>query len=79
MIEATVSKFVNVTKICQFKAKDSEINPCALCLGNISKDFTIDNMNKIGLSRNAKVVSVDHNTIDTNDILDIKRYLMKET
>ena len=36
--------FFNVTKIYQFKAKDSEINDYALCLGNISKDFTINNI-----------------------------------
>ena len=41
--------FVNATKIYQFKAKDSEIKDYALCLGNISKDFTINNMTKIAL------------------------------
>ena len=41
--------FVNATKIYQFKAKDSEIKDYALCLGNISKDFTINNMTKTGL------------------------------
>ena len=35
--------FVNATKIYQFKTKDSEINDYALCLGNISKDFIINN------------------------------------
>ena len=30
----------------QFKAKDSETKPYPLCLGNISKDFTIDNIKK---------------------------------
>ena len=38
--------FVNVTKIFQFKAKDSEIKDYTLHLGNISKDFTINNMKK---------------------------------
>ena len=38
--------FVNATKIYQFKAKDSEIKDYTLCLGNISKDFTINNMKK---------------------------------
>ena len=38
--------FVNATKIYQFKAKNSEIKYYALCIGNISKDFTIDNMKK---------------------------------
>ena len=33
--------FVNATEIYQFKAKDSEVKDYTLCLGNISKDFTI--------------------------------------
>ena len=33
-------------KIYQFKAKNSEIKYYALCLGNISKDFTICIMKK---------------------------------
>ena len=41
--------FVNATKICQFKAQDSEIKDFTLSLGNISKDFTTDNMRKTGL------------------------------
>ena len=41
--------FVNATKIYQFKAKDSEIKSYTLHLGNISKDFTINNMKKTGL------------------------------
>ena len=36
--------FVNATKIYQFKAKNSEIKDFELCLGNISKDFTINNL-----------------------------------
>ena len=36
--------FPNATKIYQFKAKNSEIKDYTLCLGNISKDFTINNM-----------------------------------
>ena len=39
--------FVNATEIYEFKAKDSEIKPFPLCLCNISKDFTIDNMKKV--------------------------------
>ena len=38
--------FVNTTKIYQFKAKNSEMKDYALDLGNISKDFTINNMKK---------------------------------
>ena len=38
--------FVNGTEICQFKAKDSAIVASSLCLGNISKDWSTDNMKK---------------------------------
>ena len=38
--------FVNAPKVYQFKAKDSEINYYALCQGNVSKDFIINNMKK---------------------------------
>ena len=38
--------FVNGTEIYKFKAKDSEIVGSPLCLGNISKDFSVDNMKK---------------------------------
>ena len=37
---------MNATKVYQFTAKDSEIKDYSLCLGNISKDFTINNMKK---------------------------------
>ena len=40
--------FVNDTEICKFKAKDSEIVASPLCLGNISKDWSTDNMKKTG-------------------------------
>ena len=38
--------FVNGTETYKFKAKDSEIVATPLCLGNISKDWLIDNMKK---------------------------------
>ena len=41
--------FVNGTEIYKFKAKDSEIVASPLCLGNISKDWSPDNMKKQGL------------------------------
>ena len=41
--------FANATEVYQFKAKDCEIKDYALCLGNIWKDFTIDNIKKTGL------------------------------
>ena len=40
---------INATKLYQFKAKNSEIKDYTLCLGNISKDFTINNTKKTEL------------------------------
>ena len=39
--------FVNSTEIHKFTAKDTEINPYNLCLGNISKDFSASNAKKM--------------------------------
>ena len=42
--------FVNGTEIHKFKAKDSEIVAAPLCQGNMSKDWSVDNMKKTGLN-----------------------------
>ena len=60
--------FINATKVYQFKAKKSEIKNCALRLGNVSKDFTINNMKKTRLKEVVNFFSVDFNSTDTNDI-----------
>ena len=69
--------FVIATKIYQFKVKDSKIKYYGLCLNNISTDFTINNMEKTGLQEMVNFFSVDFNPIETNDIVDIHKYLMK--
>ena len=38
--------YANSVKIHQFKANNSEIKPYTLCLENISKECTVDNMKK---------------------------------
>ena len=48
-------------------------------LGNVSKDFAVNNMKKTGLKGVVNFFSVDYNPIDTNNILDIYKYLMKRT
>ena len=42
--------FVNETEIVEFKTKDSEVVESPLCLGNISKDFSVDNAKNSGLN-----------------------------
>ena len=39
--------FVNGKEIHKFKAKDSEIVATPLCLGNISKDWSVHNTKKL--------------------------------
>ena len=43
------------------------------------KDFTIDKMRKAELKGYVHDFSIAYNIIDTNDILDIHKYLMKKS
>ena len=71
--------FVDATKIYQLKAKDSEIKKYSSCLGNIWKDFTIDNMKKKpGLKGSVILFSVDYRSISNNQIFDVHKYYIKE-
>ena len=49
-IGANIYSFVNGREIYKFKANNSEIVATPLCLGNISKDRTVDKMKKTGLN-----------------------------
>ena len=70
--------FVNSTEIHKFKAKDSEIVASSLCLGNISKDLTLDNMKKAGFNGYVYDFSVDYDAIAVDNILGINKYLMEK-
>ena len=59
--------FVNATK-------DSEIKDYALCIGNVSKEFTFNNVKKTALKGVVTYFFVDFNPIDNNDIIDINKY-----
>ena len=70
--------FVNGTEIYRLKIKDSEIVATPLCLGKISKDFSVDNIKKTGLNRYVYGFSADYDTIAVDYILDIHKYLMEK-
>ena len=70
--------FVNGTEIIKFKAKDSKIAAGPLCLGNISKDWSRDNMKKTGFNGFVYDFSVDYDVTSFDDIKDIRKYLMKK-
>ena len=69
--------FVNGTEIIKFKATGSEIVATQLCLGNISKEWSVDNIVKSGLRGYVYDFSVDYGAIAV-DILDIHNYFMKK-
>ena len=69
---------VNCTGIIKLKAKHSEFLAYSLCLGNIPKDWSIDNMKKTGFNCYIYDFSVDYNAISVSRILDIYKYLMKK-
>ena len=69
--------FVNGTEIYKFKVKDSEIVASPLCLGNISKNWSVDNMKKTEFNGYVYDFSVYYNVTDVDDIKDIHKYLMK--
>ena len=70
--------FLNGTEIITFKAKNSKIIATPLCLGNISKDWSVDNMKDTGLSGYIYDFSVDYDTTDVDDIKDIHKYLIRK-
>ena len=71
--------FVNGKEIHKFKAKDTEIVATPSCLGNTSKDWTVDNMKKTGLNGYVYDFSADYDGIAVGDISDIHKYLMNKT
>ena len=70
--------FVNGTGIYRFKAKHPEIVATPLCLRNIEKDWSVDNLKKTGLNTYVHDFSADYDNIAVDDIFDIHKYLMKK-
>ena len=67
-----------MSMVQKFKAKDSEIVATPLCLGNISKDWSIDNMKRTGFNRYVYDFSADYEATDADDVKDIHKYFMKK-
>ena len=59
---------VKGTEICIFKAKGSEIVACPLCFGNISQDWSVDNMKETGFNGYVYDFSVDYDAVAIDDI-----------
>ena len=67
-----------VQKPINVKAKDSEIVASPLCLGNISKYFSVDNMKKTRLNGYVYDFSVHYDAIAVDEIRDIHKYSMEK-
>ena len=65
--------FVNDKEIYKFKAKDSELVASALCLGNILKDWSVDNMKDTGFNGYVYDFSVDYDAVAVDDIKDFHK------
>ena len=76
--EANSYLFVNGNEIYIFKAKGSKIVASLLCLGNISKDWSTDNMKRTGFNGYIYDFSLDYDATDVDDIKNIRKYLMKK-
>ena len=77
--EANSYLFFNDTEIYKFKAKDSEILVGLILLGNISKDWSVDNMKKTGFTGYVYDFSVDYEATAVDSIKDIHKYLMEKS
>ena len=73
-----VTYLLMAQKFTKFKAKDSEILVGLMCLGNISKDWSVDSMKRTGFTGYVYDFSVDYEAIAVDDIKNIPKYLMKK-
>ena len=65
--------FVNGTEIYKFKAKDSNIIANSLCLGNISKDWSVGNMKRTGFTGYVYDFCVGYDDIRVDNVKDIHK------
>ena len=73
----TVIYLLKVLKHTKSRQNNSEINVATLSLGNVSKDFSVDNT-KYEFFGYIYDFAVDYDSINIADILDIHKYLMKK-
>ena len=77
-MEQAVTCLSMVQKFTNLKEKNSEIVANSLCLGNISNNWSVNNLKKTGFNGYAYNFSVDYDAIAVDDIKSIHKYLMKK-
>ena len=73
-MEQIVTCLLMVIKFTNLKQKILRLWQFLYVQGNVSKDWSVDNMKKIGLNDYVYDFSVDYDTIAGDDILDIHKY-----
>ena len=69
--------FVNGKEISIFKADNKNVNfPNQFCLRSIPNGFSATESREVSLNGNVYDFSVDYNSIDKSDILNINKYLI---
>ena len=75
--EANRNLFVNGNEIVKFEANDSAIVATLLCLGNVSKDWSVNNMKKTGLKGYPYEFCVDYEANYTTNGVENTAFLHK--
>ena len=66
-------------QIFKLKTCNKNVNfPTQFCLGSISNGFIAAESREVSLNGNEYDFSVDYNSVDKSDILNIHKYLMKK-
>ena len=66
--------FLNEKEVFKFKTDNKNVNfPTQFCLGNISNGFIATESREVSLNGNVYNFSVDYNSIDKSDILNIHK------
>ena len=69
--------FVNGKELFAFKVDNKSVNfPIQYCLGSISNGFSATESREVSLNGNVYDFSVDYNSMDKSDILNIHKYLI---
>ena len=79
MLMIFVCLFVNRKEIFEFKVDSKNVNfPTQFYLGSISNGFSATESREVSLNGNLYDFSIDYNSIDKYDILNIHKYLMNK-
>ena len=67
--------FVNGKEVYKFKADDKNVNfPTQYCLGSISNKFDAADSRQLSLKGNVYDFSVDYDTVNKSDIINIHKF-----